>query len=169
MLKPKGSVATTTTGGSTTPIQTDSTCNRYYTFVPGDSCAAIQSHFSITFAQLYSWNPDIGSDSEYLVIGKQYCVARSGLVTATTTSIYRALAVGQLPMRLLPRHKQVSSPPEMPSIPLLRVMYVGQLKESTELPPTTLLAGTRRLVTIVRDCGWLMHTVLVVDKGSPCA
>lgn len=32
-------------------------CTQYYTVQSGDSCAAIDAMFAITFQQLYQWNP----------------------------------------------------------------------------------------------------------------
>ncbi|KAI9651823.1 MAG: hypothetical protein M1829_002136, partial [Trizodia sp. TS-e1964] len=34
-----------------------STCNKYYLTVSGDSCSAIETKYSISFAQFYAWNP----------------------------------------------------------------------------------------------------------------
>ncbi|CAG7962411.1 unnamed protein product [Penicillium salamii] len=61
------------------PTQTGiaSSCNEYYTVVSGDSCAAVESAFGITFAQLYEWNPVIGSDCQYLDVGYAICVGVS--------------------------------------------------------------------------------------------
>lgn len=52
-------------------------CNKFYDVQSGDSCAAIQSSYSITFAQLYSWNPAIGSNCQYLDVGDYICVGIS--------------------------------------------------------------------------------------------
>lgn len=61
------------------PTQTGiaSNCNEYYTVVSGDSCAAVEGAFQITFAQLYEWNPVIGSDCRYLDVGYAICVGVS--------------------------------------------------------------------------------------------
>ena len=40
------------------PSGTVSDCEQYYTVESGDSCAAIEARFAISFAQLYSWNPE---------------------------------------------------------------------------------------------------------------
>jgi hypothetical protein len=40
----------------------------------GDSCAAIEAKYSITFAQFYAWNPAIGSDCTSLWVDEAYCV-----------------------------------------------------------------------------------------------
>ncbi|PYI36128.1 hypothetical protein BP00DRAFT_474788 [Aspergillus indologenus CBS 114.80] len=71
--------ATTATATSVGPTQTGIAvnCDRYHTVVNGDSCAAIESEYSITFAQLYGWNPAIGSDCETLQIGYAVCVGVS--------------------------------------------------------------------------------------------
>ncbi|OBT40113.1 hypothetical protein VE00_10006 [Pseudogymnoascus sp. WSF 3629] len=77
--------AGTTTTTSSQPTQTSS-CTKSYTVVAGDSCAAIEASYSITFAQLLAWNPSIGSNCEYLAIGNTYCVAQSAGTTITTSS-----------------------------------------------------------------------------------
>lgn len=41
-----------------TPSGTVSSCQQFYTVQSGDSCAAIEANFDITFAQFYSWNPE---------------------------------------------------------------------------------------------------------------
>ncbi|KAJ5933798.1 hypothetical protein N7454_006127 [Penicillium verhagenii] len=51
-------------------------CDEYHTVARGDSCASIQSLYGITFAELYKWNPAIGSDCENLWIGSAVCVPR---------------------------------------------------------------------------------------------
>jgi len=78
------SAGSTTTTTSRQPTQT-SVCTKSYTVVGGDSCAAIQAKYSITFAQLLAWNPSIGSNCEYLAIGNTYCVAKSAETTTTTS------------------------------------------------------------------------------------
>ncbi|KAJ5214318.1 hypothetical protein N7449_001487 [Penicillium cf. viridicatum] len=62
----------TTRGPTQTGISTN--CDEYHTVVNGDSCAAIENEYGITFAQLYEWNPAIRSDCEYLNIGYIICV-----------------------------------------------------------------------------------------------
>ncbi|KAL2795770.1 hypothetical protein BJX66DRAFT_336675 [Aspergillus keveii] len=54
-----------------------SNCNRYYTVVSGDSCAKIESSYSVTFAQLYEWNPAIGANCGSLWVGYDVCVGVS--------------------------------------------------------------------------------------------
>ncbi|KAF3230069.1 hypothetical protein TWF191_000309 [Orbilia oligospora] len=60
-----------------TPIQTGMTKNcKTFRYVQGDdSCANIQTRFKITFQQLYSWNPAIGSKCEALWLKYYVCVA----------------------------------------------------------------------------------------------
>jgi hypothetical protein len=80
-----GSSSTSTTATSKTsssltppaPTQSGitSSCTEYYVVVSGDSCAAIEAKYSITFAQFYAWNPAIGSDCTALWVGEAYCVA----------------------------------------------------------------------------------------------
>ncbi|KAJ5788836.1 uncharacterized protein N7518_005847 [Penicillium psychrosexuale] len=74
----KGPTATASSSAGT-PTQTGiaSNCNEYYTVVSGDSCAAVEGAFEITFAQLYEWNPVIGSDCQYLDVGYAICVGVS--------------------------------------------------------------------------------------------
>ncbi|PYI36203.1 hypothetical protein BP00DRAFT_386649 [Aspergillus indologenus CBS 114.80] len=84
-----------TPGGTTTspatPTQTSATssaCSRYYTVAAGDSCAGIESQFGITFAQFYSWNPDVGSNCQFLDVGNEYCVVgptQSGMASNCET------------------------------------------------------------------------------------
>ncbi|RAH57731.1 LysM domain protein [Aspergillus piperis CBS 112811] len=75
----KGPVPTTIAPVSISPTKTGSVsnCNKYHTVLDHDSCAAIESEYDITFAQLYDWNPEIGSDCRTLVIGDAVCVGIS--------------------------------------------------------------------------------------------
>jgi LysM repeat protein len=76
----KGPALTVTTRATTNaPTQTGiaSNCNKYYTVVAKDSCAKIETTYNITFAELYQWNPAIGSDCEYLEVGYSVCVGVS--------------------------------------------------------------------------------------------
>lgn len=74
-----GSSATTTTTTSSAPAPTRSgtasNCSKYYTVQSGDSCQAIDDKFGITFATLYKWNTNIGSNCESLWVGYSLCVA----------------------------------------------------------------------------------------------
>ncbi|KAL4997218.1 hypothetical protein BDV10DRAFT_170105 [Aspergillus recurvatus] len=78
-----GSTSTATTTASTTgpgaPTQTGiaANCIKYHTVETGDSCAAIESTYKVTFAQLYKWNPAIGEGCEMLVVGYAVCVGVS--------------------------------------------------------------------------------------------
>lgn len=65
--------------GLTSPTQSGiaSNCDEYYTVVSGDLCSKIETQFDITFAQLYQWNPAIGSNCESLWMGYAVCVAVS--------------------------------------------------------------------------------------------
>ena len=70
----------TTTGNGTatpSPIQTGMTkkCKGFRYIQGNDSCANIQTRFKITFQQLYSWNPAIGSKCEALWLRYYVCVA----------------------------------------------------------------------------------------------
>ncbi|KAJ6001466.1 hypothetical protein N7522_006693 [Penicillium canescens] len=54
----------------------------------GDSCAATESKYGITFAKFLLWNPSIGSNCQYLDFGQQYCIAgpvQTGITTSCTT------------------------------------------------------------------------------------
>ncbi|KAJ5656875.1 hypothetical protein N7507_008825 [Penicillium longicatenatum] len=74
----KGPTATaSSSAGAPTQTGIASNCNEYYTVVSGDSCAAVEDAFEITFAQLYEWNPVIGSDFQYLDVGYAICVGVS--------------------------------------------------------------------------------------------
>lgn len=74
-----GPASTATAVGPSSPTQTGiaSDCDEYHAVISGDSCAAIESTYDITFAQLYEWNPAIGSDCESLLVGYDVCVAVS--------------------------------------------------------------------------------------------
>jgi len=74
----KGPAAATSSGLSA-PVQTGIAlnCDEYYVVVSGDSCAQIESTYGITFAQLYEWNPAIGSDCQSLYVGYSVCVGVS--------------------------------------------------------------------------------------------
>jgi LysM repeat protein len=89
--------ATSPSSTASTPTGSSATCSKEYTVVSGDSCAAIESEFGITFAQFYSWNPDIGSNCEYLQIGKQYCVAGPATSSSTTTAAPSSTTIGTAP------------------------------------------------------------------------
>lgn len=69
--------STVSSAGPSAPTQTGitSSCTKYYTVQSGDSCYAIETQYSITFAQLYQWNPAIGSNCESLWVGYAVCVA----------------------------------------------------------------------------------------------
>lgn len=75
----KGPASTTTISGPSGPTQTGiaSNCDDWYSIVSGDSCAQIESTYGITFAQLYEWNPAIGSNCQTLDVGYSVCVGLS--------------------------------------------------------------------------------------------
>jgi LysM repeat protein len=81
--------ATTTAGTSTTNTQAASTtvpaptttvsgttsdCYQWYVVKSGDTCFAVDTSFSITFAQFLTWNQGVNSDCSNLEIGIAYCV-----------------------------------------------------------------------------------------------
>jgi len=74
----------TPTSSSATAVQTSaaptrtgtaSGCSGYYTVNSGDSCQKIEDQFGVTFANLYKWNTNIGSNCEALWVGYSICVA----------------------------------------------------------------------------------------------
>ncbi|KAK8074533.1 hypothetical protein PG997_009196 [Apiospora hydei] len=58
-----------------TPTGIIPSCRQFYTVQSGDSCAAIQGMFAISFADFFKWNPSIGSNCENLWLGYAYCVS----------------------------------------------------------------------------------------------
>ena len=52
-------------------------CATFYTVVKDDSCPKIQEQFSITFDQLFEWNPAINSQCKNLLVGWDVSVAVS--------------------------------------------------------------------------------------------
>jgi len=73
-IVPTGSV---TSPASPTQSGIASNCDEHYTVASGDSCSKVETQFRITFAELYQWNPAIGSDCENLWVGYAVCVAIS--------------------------------------------------------------------------------------------
>ncbi|KAF2719531.1 carbohydrate-binding module family 50 protein [Polychaeton citri CBS 116435] len=71
---------TSTGSGPASPTQSGiaSNCDKYYTVVSGDSCDKIETQYSITFQQLYAWNPAIGSNCQSLWVGYAVCVGVTG-------------------------------------------------------------------------------------------
>lgn len=80
----------TPTNGVTTPspIQTGmvTNCNTFYLVKSGDDCDRVASLYGITFANLYAWNPAIGSTCAALQLGTYVCVKTIGFVGPTTTT-----------------------------------------------------------------------------------
>ncbi|KAG9668275.1 hypothetical protein KCU99_g6485, partial [Aureobasidium melanogenum] len=81
-----------TTGGTTATISMGPTasgevqgCLEYHTIVKGDTCYSIEVTYGISLAQLYAWNPSIGSDCSNLWLGSAYCV-QGPAATATTSA-----------------------------------------------------------------------------------
>lgn len=70
-----------------TPIQDKMTksCNKFHLVVQGDGCSAIGTKYSVSFAQLLSWNPAIGSNCETLQLNNYVCVGIIGGTPATTS------------------------------------------------------------------------------------
>ncbi|KAL3476524.1 LysM domain protein [Aspergillus californicus] len=51
-----------------------STCTQYYLVQSGDSCYSIEQENSITSADFYAWNPDVGTDCGALWSGYFVCI-----------------------------------------------------------------------------------------------
>lgn len=77
--------ATSATPGGPTQSGITRNCQQYYTVKSGDSCSSVESTFGITFTQLYAWNPAIGSNCQYLVVGDAICV--SGHPASSSTQV----------------------------------------------------------------------------------
>uniref|UniRef100_A0A8H7XIN7 LysM domain-containing protein n=1 Tax=Psilocybe cubensis TaxID=181762 RepID=A0A8H7XIN7_PSICU len=82
-----------TVSSSSTPVPSPTAsgtitvgCTEYYTVVSGDSCPAIESKFSITFAQFQQWNPEVDANCDNIFVGLQYCVAGPASTSTITTS-----------------------------------------------------------------------------------
>lgn len=78
----QGPVSTATSGGTAAPpaptqsgIASD--CDKYYTVASGDSCSKIETQYNVTLAELYTWNPSIGSTCTNLWVGYAVCVGVS--------------------------------------------------------------------------------------------
>jgi LysM repeat protein len=92
---------TMTSPGGPTQSGITASCKEYYTVQSGDSCTAVESEFGVTFAQLYSWNPAIGSNCNYLVVGDAICVlgptvsssAKSSASTKVATSVSSTVSI----------------------------------------------------------------------------
>ena len=75
--------ATTTSVTAPGPTQTGITaaCNKFAEVVSGDGCSTFASEHGITTAQLYSWNPVLGSGGAncgtLLLLNEYYCVGVS--------------------------------------------------------------------------------------------
>jgi LysM repeat protein len=85
------SKTTTTTGnGVATPTPTQanmaSNCNAFYLVVSGDSCYDIAVANGIALADLYSWNPAVGTGCGGLWPDYYICVGLIGGSTPTTTT-----------------------------------------------------------------------------------
>ncbi|RMY12406.1 hypothetical protein D0867_07773 [Hortaea werneckii] len=56
-------------------------CRQFYTAQSGDSCAAVEEKFDITFAQLYKWNPSIKSGDSCYEIASYYGISLEDFYT----------------------------------------------------------------------------------------
>ena len=84
------SAAPTTTGnGVATPKPVSDgmtkTCSKFHAVIKGDGCASILQQYGISFDQLFSWNPAVGSNCEMLQLGVNYCVGLIGGTPSTST------------------------------------------------------------------------------------
>lgn len=77
----------TMTSASIGPTQTGivAGCLQFYTVKSGDSCAVIDSTYSITFSQLYAWNP-AGKHSNALETFISFGVTRGPILTGASWS-----------------------------------------------------------------------------------
>ncbi|BAE55929.1 unnamed protein product [Aspergillus oryzae RIB40] len=80
-------ISSTASPNGHTPAGTVSNCNLYHTVVSGDSCDHIEITYGISFAQLYEWNPAIGSNCETLRVGYSICVAALSINAPTQHGI----------------------------------------------------------------------------------
>jgi hypothetical protein len=55
---------------------TNGHCHQMHRVQAGDSCAALQERYGMTWHQFHGWNPSLGDDCQWLVIGKGYCVSK---------------------------------------------------------------------------------------------
>ncbi|KAH7310814.1 hypothetical protein B0I35DRAFT_358276 [Stachybotrys elegans] len=76
--------ATTTTAGNgiatPDPVQPGipSNCNAFHKIKSGNSCGAIASTYGITTAKLIDWNPEVGSNCQFLWVDYHICVGVVG-------------------------------------------------------------------------------------------
>ena len=59
-------------------------CNKFHLVAKGDGCATITKQYSISFEQMFAWNPAIGSNCEMLQLGVNYCVGLIGGTPVTS-------------------------------------------------------------------------------------
>jgi LysM repeat protein len=81
--------STPTNGISTpTPIQTGmvTNCNSFDLVKDKDTCGAIASTYGISLSTFYAWNPAVGSDCQFLILGDYVCVGTVGFTATPTTS-----------------------------------------------------------------------------------
>ncbi|KAG9963623.1 hypothetical protein KCU61_g3456, partial [Aureobasidium melanogenum] len=89
------SISTTSQSTTSLPYPTQSgivsNCNKFVEAVSGDYCSKFASDNGITTAQLYAWNPVLGSTGQNcdtaFFAGYDYCVGISGPTTTTTSQI----------------------------------------------------------------------------------
>ncbi|PPQ88423.1 hypothetical protein CVT25_011225 [Psilocybe cyanescens] len=96
-----GATGSTSTTSTPAPSPTASGtitvgCTEYYTVVSGDSCPAIESKFSITFAQFQQWNPEVDTACDNILVGFQYCVAGPTTSSSSTTPAASPTASGTI-------------------------------------------------------------------------
>lgn len=79
--------ATLTTASNTfstpSPVQTGipSNCDEFHLVASGDTCQVVADDYDITLAQLYAWNPAVGSSCEDLELDTYICVAVAIIVS----------------------------------------------------------------------------------------
>jgi hypothetical protein len=88
-------VTASSTSSPPAPTQTGiiASCLEFYTATADDSCQTIETAFDITFAQFFSWNPAVGSNCGFFIIGDSYCVSAPSSTTTTTSTSTSSTAV----------------------------------------------------------------------------
>ncbi|KAL8671163.1 MAG: hypothetical protein Q9168_004340 [Polycauliona sp. 1 TL-2023] len=70
-----GASSVTVGAPAPTPSGTTNTCYTWHTVKTGDCCAKLQQQYSVTFAQLQLWNPQLDAACDNLLLGDAYCVS----------------------------------------------------------------------------------------------
>jgi LysM repeat protein len=85
-----GSSTTSAGNGITTPTPTQEgmvkNCNKFHLVAEGEGCSVIGQKYGVSLAQLYAWNPAIGSTCNNIWLNTYVCVGVVGGTGTTTTS-----------------------------------------------------------------------------------